>query len=482
MFIHSTVQEAVMNKRSWFSIVASITTLILAVLACGGGTALTSAPPTTAAPVTGAPPPALAAPITQMTPSGTLDLLNSYGYKDSSGYYHVVGLIHNGTSQTLNSIELTLELKDASGKTLLRDSNGKAVPTINFNPALDTLAPNENSPFDYSVNTADVGEPAQNGFKVTITGQQTAQVTRAKVAVQNVQMLSDGSGSLYITGEIVNQDSQAAQLASYAVAALDSSGNVVAATDSGALTRLLAPAGDSSGNDRTAFSFQLASPGDVAKSPAVYLDAIQPGLYTPSKVTVQVTNAYFDSNKDYHIVGTMTNNDQTTLTVRLVAGLYAKDGTPLDADTLDSAFDLANGQSVPFDFNSFSVVGSLSDQAAKLDHYTVQVDPYWTFASGNGIVSIQTANDKKTDNGNGQWEIKGMVTNTAGKELGSATVVVGVYDAQGKLVAVASTVVSPKGDAMAANESDPYDIPVYLDPSANASNFTFKTFVQGIVK
>ncbi len=470
-----------MNKRSWLTVFASFAVLTLAALACGGGTSPTSAP-ATIAPVTAAPSIVPATPTIQMTPSGTLDLLGSFGYKDSGGYYHVVGLIHNGTAQALNSIELTLELKGASGKTLLRDSNSQPAPSVKFSPAFDTLAPGENSPFDYYINTADVGEPAQNGFKVTITGQQAAQVARANVTVQNVQMVSDGSGSLYVTGEIVNQDSKPAQIASYAVAALDGNGGVVAASDSGALTRLLAPAGDSSGHDRTAFSFQLDSPGDTAKSPAVYLDAIQPDTFAPSNVTVQVTNTYTDDNKDYHIVGTMTNNDKTALTVRLVAGLYAKDGTPLDADTLDSAFDLASGQSVPFDFRSFSVVGSIADQAAKLDHYTVQVDPYWTFGSTNETVSLQTAGDKKTDNGSGQWDISGTVTNTSGKQLSNATVVVGVYDAQNKLVAIDSTDVSSKGSVIATNENDTYDATIYLDPLVDASSFTFKTYVQGIVK
>jgi hypothetical protein len=470
-----------MNNRSWFSVIAMLMGLALAALACGGGGAATTAP-ATAAPVTAASSLASAAPTTQMTPSGTLDLVDSFGYKDSTGNYHVVGLIHNGIGQALNTIELTLALKNVSGKTMLRDNNSKPVPSIKFSPALDTLAPGENSPFDYYVNTGDVGEAAQNGFKVTITGQQAAQVTRANVIVQGVQMVADGSGSLYVTGEIVNQDGKPAQIASYAVAALDSHGSVAAASNSGSLTRLLAPAGDPAGNDRTAFRFQLDSPGDAAESPAVYLDAIQPNTYAPSDVKVEVTNAYFDGNKDYHIIGTMTNNDKTTLTVGLEAGLYAKDGMPLDADTLNSAFDLASGESVPFDFSDFSVVNNIADQASKLDHHTVQVDQYWTFSSSNETVSLQTAGDKKTDNSSGQWGFSGTVTNTSGKQLSNATVVVSVYDSQNKLIAMDSTGVSSKGSYIAANENDTYDTTIYLDPAADASSFTFKTSVQGIVK
>lgn len=476
-----------MKNPLWFVLFTTCTGLALALSACGGGAASSVTPATPAlaatAPSTAAASPGVGpVPTTQMTPSGTLDLVSTFGYKAAGGDYHVVGLIHNGTPQALGSIELTLELKDASGKTLLRDSSGQSVPSVKFSPALDTLAPGENSPFDYYVNTADVGEPAQNGFNVRITGEQPAQVARANVAVEDLHMVADTSGSSYITGELINRDSKPAQITSYAAAALDDSNQVVAESGSGALTRLLAPAGDSSGNDRTAFSFRLDTPGEAAKNPAMYLDAVQPDNYAPSNVNVQVTNAYFDSNHDYHIVGTMTNNDKSTLTVRLVAGLYAQDGAPLDADTLDSVIDLASGQSVPFDFRSFSVVGSLTDQAAKLDHHTVQVDPYWTFASANETVPLQTADDKKTDNGGGQWDLSGTITNTSGKQLSSVTVVAAVFDPQGKLVATESTDVSSTGDTFAAHEKDPYDVSIYLDPAVDAGSYTIKTFAQGILK
>ncbi len=465
------------SRNPFPTVIATIVGLALAATACGGGAAAPNSVQATQAPATEA-----AVDTSQPPQSGTLDLVSAYGYKDSTGYYHVVGTIHNGTGQPINSIQLNLELKDANGKSLLRDSNNQPADTVQFSPALDTLGPDEVSPFDYSVNTADVGEPAPNGFKVTVASSQPAQVTRAKVTIQGIQMVADNSGSLYITGELVNQDSKGAEIASFAGAALDDQGNVVASNDSGSLTRTLAPAGDSSGNDRTPFSIRLDSPGDAAKQPMIYLDAQEADPYTASKVTFQVTNAYFDENKDYHVVGSMTNNDSQTLTVRLVAGLYAKDGTPLDADTVDSAFDLASGQSVPFDFQSFSVVDGLPDVAAKLDHYAVQVDPYWTFKSDANIVELQGADDQKTDNGNGQWDYSGTITNTSGKQLSSVTVVVAAYDAQNKLVAVAITDANSKGSVIAVNEKDTYDATFYFDPGVDATNFTFKVLAQGIVK
>ena len=255
-------------KRSpWVGIFLCLSILLSA---CGTG-----AVPTPAGTVAGSqstqPPAKTQAPASTVVPSpqlpqsGKLDLVSTSGYKDSSGDFHVVGLIHNGMSQAVDNIELTLVMKDASGKSLLRDQNNQPLPSVKFNPILDTLAPGEASPFDYFVNTADVGEPAPNGFAVTITGQETTTVTRATLTIKNLQMISDGSGSFYITGEILNTESKPVQISSFGAAALDSNNAVVAATDTGDLVRTLAPSGDSAGNDRTPFSFQLEAPSDNAK-------------------------------------------------------------------------------------------------------------------------------------------------------------------------------------------------------------------------
>jgi hypothetical protein len=55
-------------------------------------------------------------------------------------------------------------------------------------------------------------------------------------------------------------------------------------------------------------------------------------------------------------------------------------------------------------------------------------------------------------------------------------------DAQNKLVAMEYTSISPTTDAIAAGETNPYTVSIYLDPKANAAGFTTATVVIGDIK
>lgn len=96
-----------------------------------------------------------------------MTIASNFAFTDEWGEYHVVGELQNGTDRVLTSIELTIEIKDASGNSLLKDDNGNVVPTLTFQPLLYTLAPGEASPFEYYV-SSDAGQPSI--YNVTITG------------------------------------------------------------------------------------------------------------------------------------------------------------------------------------------------------------------------------------------------------------------------------------------------------------------------
>lgn len=57
-----------------------------------------------------------------------------------------------------------------------------------------------------------------------------------------------------------------------------------------------------------------------------------------------------------------------------------------------------------------------------------------------------------------------------------------VMDAQNKLVTMEYTSINPKGDAIATSEQNPFLVSVYLNPAADASDFTISTMVIGDVK
>jgi len=113
-------------------------------------------------------------------------IASTNGFVDSHGTYHLVGEINNNTSTVLSSIELTIELKDASGNSLLKDENGNSSPNTKIYPLLYSLAPATSSPFDYTYDTVN-GIPAS--YKVTISNQRTGSANPAHLNSENIQLM-----------------------------------------------------------------------------------------------------------------------------------------------------------------------------------------------------------------------------------------------------------------------------------------------------
>ena len=194
-----------------------------------------------------------------------------------------------------------------------------------------------------------------------------------------------------------------------------------------------------------------------------------------------VTNHYFDENDEYHLVGTVTNNSEELLTTVLVGGLYDKDGVVLDAYATITDVNIAPGETIPFDINYFDNVNSNSDEAARLDSYTVQPDPFNTFPSSFASILLKTDGDKYDVNGD-TWSFSGEVKSTSDKPLSDITVIVEVFDDQNNLVAVNSDTIFPSGDSIAKGDVNPYQVDVYLKPGVDSSKFTYKTLVKGYIK
>jgi hypothetical protein len=462
-----------MNRRTFF-ISTFVAVLVLAVLACGVSPTVTQTPP----PATQVPPPATLALTQPPTTSGELTIVSTFAFTDEWGEYHVVGELQNGTDRVLTSIELTIEIKDASGNSLLKDDNSNVVPTLTFQPLLYTLTPGEASPFEYYL-SADAGQPAT--YNVTITGQQTGQADRANLTVENTQLVDDGQGTLYLTGELVNQGSQWAHINTLAGAALDNKDAVVSTDWTSTYTTELAPTGDQAGRDRTPFVISFPSPSGVEAAQWVtYVDADVIDAPTEYPIQIELSNTYFDSWGDFHIVALLTNTGSDNLKTIVVAGLYADDNTVLDADWSFAPIVLSPGESVPVDISSFSSVNYSDTQAGRVSTFTVQTDPYSTYPSLYDVVVLSTKNDQVQKNSD-SWTITGDVTNTSSQKLSSETVIVAIYDGQGNLVATEYDYVYPAGDNIASNETNSYEVTIYLDPDVDAMDFTFQTIIQGDV-
>jgi len=456
---------------------AAAVMLVLSVLACGISTPAPTAQPSPQPPVSSPTPVIVPSPDT----SNELAVTDTYSFVDSSEAYYIVGNIRNGTDTALSGIELDIEVLDAAGNSIFTDDSGNLVSYQTTSPLLNTLAPGEESPFSYYFYLESGKTP--DTYYVTIAASSTTQIDRANVAVENAQFINDGNGTLYISGELVNQSDQWAKIDTLAGAALDSEQLIVSADWTMNFSALLAPAGDASGLDRTPFALDITDPGDQPANWRVYVDAELTDAPTDYSLVVDSSYTYADEYGDFHIVGTITNNSQETLQSLVMAGLYDADGITLDADYTFVSVAILPGDVIPWDISSFSSVNSSDSEAARVDTFTYQVDMYSTYSTSTEYVSLASTGDQNQKNGS-TVTYTGTVTNTSAKNLTSETVIVYVNDSNGKLVATSNTTIYPAENAtvIAPNGALTYEVTIYMDPSLPAdATYQFKTIVRGTV-
>jgi hypothetical protein len=447
-----------------FALYAAIVLLVIAVPACGKATVTT---PTSQSPNANTP----------VNPSGQLVIASKNAFVDSNNTYHVVGEVANNGSTVLNSIELTVEIKDASGNSLLKDDNGNSIPNTIAHPLLYTLAPGVSSPFDYTYDTTN-GTPVS--YNVTITGQQTGNANLATLKEENVQMFDDGSEWFYLTGEVVNTGNHWAHINGLAGAVLDDTNKLLSAGLTSTYSTELAPAGDALGRDRTPFEIKLPIL-DGSTQWKLYWDADVTNNVTDYPMDMKVTNLYFDQYGSAHLVGWITNNSDKPLDSMVVAGLKSADGTVLDASYAFVPVPMKPGVPVPISISSFNSVDSNPNQASLVKINSAQLDLGNTYPPSNEFIDL-TATGETVEKNGATWTFNGSFTNTSGKNLSSATVEVMVMDAQNKLVAMEYTSISPSGEAIAAGDINTYLVPVSLDPAVDATGFTTTTVIVGDVK
>jgi hypothetical protein len=486
--------------------VSVIVALALTILACGGGAAATA----TTAPTNTPRPTATEAPEEEPTEepeeepteepeeepteepeeepteqgiaAGEISISGSNAYVDEYDYVHIVGLIFNDTEEPVSFVELTLELVDGNGETVLTDFDDAPVDEVTFSPFLWTIGPGETSPFDYTVYTDD-RDPSDWEYTVRVTDFSDGFVERGELEIINDQITADEFGTLYLTGELVNLNDEPVLVNSLAAALFDDGDNVLAGDASYNYARYLAPNGDESGNDRTPFSISLDGPVPDASSYIVYWDAdLTDALDTTTGLRIDLAGAYVDDFDDLHVVAAVSSEAEDLLSVQLVAGLYAEDGTVLDSATLWVPVYLGPGDAVPISFDFFSSVNSNPDELARVSNYSVQFDAYGTYETSFDVVALNTANEASETGSNGRVDFTGDVVNDSGEALSSAIVVLALYDTEDNLVISNWTSVYPDGDTFADGESLPFSLSLYLAPDVDTTDWSFRTFVQGYVE
>jgi hypothetical protein len=479
-----------MKEVQWqYRVHGVLIALALAAAACRAGAAPATATPESTEGVATLPPHTQAATTAEAVatqPSGiaagTLQVRNATSYVDDYDYYHVVGEVFNNSERPLTNIELTIVVRDVQGESVLVEGVADPVDYVIISPLLYTLAPGESTPFDFYMSGYEA-EPATWTFQVEVSGHSTGRVSRARLQVENDQVVSDDFGGLYITGELVNLDSQPALVNGLAGALLGADDAVLAAASSYTHARYLAPAGDAEGSDRTPFAISLDGPIDSYTQAAFYWDSdVSEPLTAGSEVSVEVVNSYRDDFDHLHLVALVTNHGSEVLNVSLVAGLYDRDGIVLDSVTLSTPVFVVPGGRVPVNFDFFSILNYSQALRAQVERYSIQIDRYWTYSTTWEVVDLDTRNETNELSAGGIVTFVGDVVNTSDVEVTSATLVLGIYDVNGNLVTSSWMNVFPDAESAMPGDAMPFELSLYLPSDADISEYSFDTQVQGFVK
>lgn len=452
-----------MNRKLY--LVLASAAIVISMVACSFGNILPTAAPTEA-PV-----------VIQNDPvaSGSVDILSTSMTTDSYGYTYLFGEVMNNTDQVITGIELEIAVTDGSGNSLITDYNGNTVPSTTFSPLLYTLAPGDSSPFSYYL-----GEPASPpaNHEVTVLGYDTTTQERADVDYQNVNIVEDGYGNYYLTGELVNLSNQWVHISGLAGGVLDDANNVLSADWTTTFIAELAPTGDAELRDITPFAVDFPIPTQEATQWSIWWDVAVSSNVIDYPLTVTVTNSYFDDYGDVHLVGYVENGYDSALTTILVGGLYDVDGVTLDAGYTFLGAPMAAGGTMPFDISYFGGVNYIEEQAALIDAYLVNYDPWSTYEPFYEIVDLTYSGETVSKSG-ASWTVSGTFTNSSDQNLTDVVVMVAVFDSSDNLVGYNYAYFYPDSDTFAPGATGAYDVYLYLDASADLSGYTTSTLVIG---
>jgi hypothetical protein len=441
--------------------------LVLSLPACVKSTGMTPTPQSQQSPF-------LSTPVNQ---PAELYISSTNAFVDSNGTYHLVGEVNNNTNTVINSIDLTVELYDSTGASMLVDETGNITPSVIAHPLLYTLAPGSSSPFDYTFETTN-GTPAS--YNVTITAQQEGSSNSVSLQAENVQLMDDGASWFFLTGKLINTSNQWVHINALAGGILDDAGKLLSANWTSTYATELAPAGDALGRDRTPFEINFPNPGGGTQW-RIFQDVNVADNVTDFALNVQVTNSYQDQYGSTHLVGWITNNSSQALDSLVVSGLYSADGTVLDAGDAYVPIPIKPGAAAPFSISTFQSMNRNPNLAPLLASSSAQFDTWFTSPPPSEFVDLIAGNESVEKDG-ATWIISGNFTNTSGKDLSYVTVAVMVMDAQNKLIAMEYTSISPTGDSILPGDMMAYSITIYLAPSVDTTGFTTATAVVGDVK
>lgn len=392
--------------------------------------------------------------------AGDLQVVNTGIVQRSDGGWRLLGEVVNGTEAAAVNISLQVEWLDASGNSLGTDTT--YILTSN-------IAPGESAPFVYNI--YDAGVPLASFTAIVTDSTPSSDLARATLDLENPLFTIDDYGDFHCTGELANNTNDPVLIDSLAATILDNNRALFSADSYWAVTRYLAP------GERTPYRISpLGTDGANASDYFcyVYIDAVAAEPLPANLVVFKDANNDGDNTNDVlyfvdtlgysHLVGEVVNTGDEAMSVKLIGGLYNAEGGAIDVDFDSIPVSVDPGEAMPFDFTTFSATNYNAALRDGTVSFTVQVDPYWTYASTTVYAPLETRNGSATEDNSVITETVEVV-NTQAFNVDYAYVIASVTDATGQVVGYSYATTDP----ITAGATVKTQITIYIDPSLDPS-------------
>jgi len=411
--------------------------------------------------------PAVATPTLVNTESppltGQVNIIEINGFIDEADYWYFYGLVRNDTNHTISDIQIEVKLMD---------SVGTEIYTYTTYTILNLLTPGETTPFsDFTT------EPFPNGksMQATVVGiKTTEEISRAMLEYRGITLWTDDKNNIYLAGEVFNGNADPIEINSIAGSLTDGTGKLVAASYAYPFLGFVEP------NRSSPFVMVFDAPigqADSLTNYTLYSDALTTNPSATSDISLsEEYNKYQDSNGDTHLVGSATNNSSQPMSLYLVAGAYDEKGNCLDASSIFLPVPINPGESMPYDFSTWSVLDAVPAAYDVATQFTTTIDWITNSEASSPSAALTTTNDRHSFNGS-VGTFNGTVVNNTGYDLTVAVVIVALYDtASGDLIATNYTYVT---ETMANNSNGTYEVYLYSPSNIDPANVKIEITALG---
>lgn len=397
---------------------------------------------------------------------------------DADGNFHVSGEVLNASGAAVEGVTLVVIVMDAQGNSLLRTESGESMGEESFAPLISRVENGSSIPFDYALPPG-IEAPAQT--QVAVTAYQTAQAAVVPLQMINLQWMTDSSGRAVLVGELVNTAVFPVRVENLAALARDTDGKILGSSFSTLFPGILMAQGDANQQDRAPFliPFNILPREDL--QPQLFSSAIQTEPVDGAPLAFdQNIETYVDAKGTFHLVSSVKNPTGQPLGALLIGGLYSASGAVMDASALLMPVDLQPGEELPFDLAQFLLINQQPDYQAKLDHFTLQVDPSRLPALNQARFDLEDPTMQAQSGENGLWTFTGEAENTTGQNLQQILVFAVLRHPSGTVAATSFAVLANPAGPLAPGVKMGYSIDVLADPGIDWQTLRPEVILTGI--